>query len=340
MALARNRIALVVFELVTIFQETTMRKKIRIFLMCAVAVLAMGLAGAAEYPKSAISLIVPAAAGGGTDLTARLFAKYASEILGQPIVVVNVGGAAGFNGCKRVHDAAPDGYTVLFFHNNGLVLNKISGVAPYSLEGFEACPRTTADSATGFFVNATSPWKTMPEFIEGVRAAPGKYSTATEVGGYTYYMILSLQNKFGIKFKIVDVGGNSEKSTALLGGHIDSMPNSFTTNQGYVKSGDFRCLGFVNDTRSTAFPDIPTCREQGLDYSYPGYQIGTFFPLKTPKEIIAKFDEVAAKVSQNEQYQAALKKLGFSISYLPSNENYDSLLEMQKMYTELAESIK
>jgi tripartite-type tricarboxylate transporter receptor subunit TctC len=308
--------------------------------LIAAAVLAASLARALEYPKSAISLIVPAAAGGGTDLTARLFAKYAKDFLGQSLVVVNVGGAAGFNGCKRVHDAAPDGYTVLFFHNNGLILNKISGVAPYSLEGFEAGPRTNADAATGFFVNASSPWKTMKDFIDAAKAKDGGISTATEVGGYTYYMILSLQERFGIKLKIVDVGSNSEKTTALLGGHIDSMPNSFTTNQNYVKSGDFRFFGFVAATRSTAFPDVPTVMEQGLDYSYPGYQIGIFFPLNTPKEIIAKFDEAAKKVSEHPAYQADIKKLGFSINYLPSGENHKDLLEMQAMYEKLAASIK
>lgn len=301
--------------------------------------LAASVAPAAEYPKSAISLIVPAAAGGGTDLSARTFAKYAKAELGQPLVVVNVGGGGGFNGTKKVHDAAPDGYNVLFFHNN-VILNHLSGVAPYSIEGFEVGPRLVSDSATGFFVSAASPWKTMPEFIAAAKAKPGEISTATEIGGYTYFMILSLQEAVGIALKMVDVGGNSEKATALLGGHIDSMPNSYGTVQGYVKSGDFRSLGFVSEKRSDVFPDVPTCEEQGVVYSYPGYEFSFFFPKGTPKEIIRKFDDAAQKIAGDERFKKDIQKLGFAVSYLAPEENLKSYQEMEKMYERLAAAVK
>ena len=318
-----------------------MRTRFKIVFMTILAVLLMsGFAQAADYPKSAISLIVPAAPGGGTDLNARLLAKYAKDFLGQSLVVVNVTGAGGFNGSKRVHDAAPDGYTVLFYFNNGMILNKISGIAPYSIDGFEIGPRIVSDVGTGIFVNTSSPWKNMQDFINAAKAKPGTISVATEIGTHSHYLLLSLQEKLGVQLKLVDAGSNTEKTTTLLGGHIDSMVNSYSTNQSYVKSGDFLCLGFVNKTRHPAFPDVPTIMEQGLDYSYPGYEIGLYFPKNTPKEIIATFNEVVKKVTELPAYQADLSKLGYVINYLPDDANYKDFLEMEALYKSLAASVK
>ncbi len=314
-------------------------KTIRIIAAALSLVFAIGLASAGDYPKSAISVVVPAGAGGGTDLSARTFAKYAKAELGQPLVVVNVGGGGGFNGTKKVHDSAPDGYTILFFHNN-VILNKLSGVANYSIEGFEVGPRLVSDSATGWFVNAKSKWQTMKDLVDDAKARPGEISTATEIGGYTYFMILSLQEQMGIKLKMVDVGGNAEKATALLGEHIDSMPNSFGTVQGYIKSGDFRSLGFVSKDRSTVFPNVPTVAEQGVAYSYPGYEFSIFFPKGTPKDIIDRVDAAAKKIAADDKFKKDIEKLGFMVSYLPPAENLKSYQAMEAMYTKLAESVK
>ena len=318
-----------------------MHRRFKVLFVAILAALLMaGFAQAADYPKSAISLIVPAAPGGGTDLNARLFAKHAKDFLGQSLVVVNVTGAGGFNGSKRVHDAAPDGYTVLFYFNNGLILNKLSGISPYSIDGFEIGPRVVSDTATGIFVNTASPWKNMQEFIAAAKAKPGTVSIATEIGTYSHYLVLSLQEKLGIQLKLVDVGSNTEKTTTLLGGHIDSMVNSYSTNQSYVKAGKFLCLGFVNKNRHPAFTDVPTIMEQGLDYSYPGYEMGLFFPKNTPKEIIALFNEAAQKVSVLPAYQEDLKKLGYAINYMSADENDKDFQEMEALYKRLASSVK
>lgn len=161
------------------------------------------IVGAADFPKGAISIVVPAAPGGGTDLSARVFAKYAQKVLGQPVVVVNVSGGGGSSGTKKVYDAKPDGANILFFHNN-VVLNNISGVASYSYDGFEVGPRMVTDAAMGLFVNKSSGWNTINDFIEYCGQNPGKATVATEIGGYTYFFLLSLQDKTGVEFNIVD----------------------------------------------------------------------------------------------------------------------------------------
>lgn len=291
------------------------------------------IAGAADFPKGAISIVVPAAPGGGTDLSARVFAKYAQKVLGQPVVVVNVSGGGGSSGTKKVYDAKPDGANILFFHNN-VVLNNISGVASYSYDGFEVGPRMVTDAAMGLFVNKSSGWNTINDFIEYCGQNPGKATVATEIGGYTYFFLLSLQDKTGVEFNIVDVGGNSEKSTALLGGHIDAMPNSYGTAKGFVQSGDFVCLGFPTEERNPVFPEVPTYKEQGVDYTYPAYEFSFFFPKGTHPDIQAKLDQAVKKVSENAAAQKDIARLGFVMHYVEPKENVKVYAEMQDLFTD------
>lgn len=292
-----------------------------------------------DFPKGTISLVVPAGPGGGTDLSARTFAKYAAKIFKQNIVVLNVTGGGGSNGTKKVFDAKPDGATVLFFHNN-VILNNLSGVAPYSVDGFEVGPRFVTDAAVGLFVNAKNGPKDMPEFIKLANENPGKLKVATEIGGYTYFFLLTLKEATGITFNMVDVGGNAEKSTALLGGHIDAMPNSFGTAQGYVKSGDFRCLGFPIKERSSVFPDVPTCTEQGVNLLYPAYEFSMFFPKGTPESVIKAFDDAAKMISEDQQAYEDIKKLGFQLNYMERGQNAKDYAEMEALYKKLADNVK
>ena len=86
-----------------------------------------------------------------------------------------------------------------------------------------------------------------------------------EVGGFTYMMVKSFEAATGVQFNLVDVGSHSDKCTALLGGHIDIMPNQYSTAKGYIESGDFVALGFPAEERSAVYPDVPTAKEQGVD---------------------------------------------------------------------------
>ena len=317
-----------------------MRKMhVRLFLAAVVAVAMTSACQALDWPKSTITIVVPTAAGGGTDLSARTFARHAREVLGVQMVVMNVPGGGSFNGTKKAHDSAPDGNTILFSHNT-LIANYVTGLAPYSVDGFEIGPRTVSDNALGLFVGKDFPAKDMKEFVEECKRRPGQVSSATEVGANTYFLLMALQNATGIELKIVDAGNNAERATAVLGGHIDSMPNSMGTVKGYVESGDFRSLGFTDKVRNEVFPDIPTCQEQGVDFVFPGYEFSFFFPKGTPEEIVAKFDEAAKQVVNSEAYKKDILKLGFVPKYLDRNENTRDYAEMQKMYEELAAQMR
>ena len=96
-------------------------------------------------------------------------------------------------------------------------------------------------------------------------------------------MVKSFEAATGVQFNLVDVGSNSDKCTALLGGHIDIMPNQYSTAKGYIESGDFVALGFPAEERSAVYPDVPTAKEQGVDCSYNGYEFGLLPAPRTPQ---------------------------------------------------------
>ena len=161
------------------------------------------------WPSTTVSLIVPASAGGGTDLISRVFADKLGQKLGQTFVVTNVTGAGGSNGINQVHEAEPDGNTILFFHN-ALLINKVTGVSDYSYDGLTAGPHVVTDNATGFYVSADAPYKTYPELVEYCLAHPGEVNMGVEVGGFTYMMVKSFEKLTGVQFNMIDVGSISD----------------------------------------------------------------------------------------------------------------------------------
>lgn len=306
----------------------------------AAAVCITGIAGCSSktkpYPSETITLVVPASAGGGTDLTARLWAKYASEILGQQVVVNNVTGGGGSTGTKTVHDASPDGYTLLFYHNT-TILNKLAGLADYDHTGFEVGPNFLYDAPCCVFVRADNPygWKTFEDVVKTAKEKPGELTVATEVGSTTYYQYLATQIATGAEFAIVDGGSNSEKVPGLLGGAFDIMLNAYTTAGAYVDSGDFLCLGVPTEERCEQFPDVPTFKEQGYDIVCPGYQFTLFAPKGTGEEIMKVIDETTKKICEDPKASEEMEQVGYVVDYIPPKENLEMYNEMIKSYEAL-----
>lgn len=287
-----------------------------------------------DWPTTSVQIIVPAGAGGGTDLLARTFADKLTEKLGQTFVVVNVTGAGGSAGISQVHDAAKDGNTILFFHN-AMLINKVTGVSSYSYDEMAAGTHVVTDNATGFYVSADAPYKTYPELIDYCKEHPGEVVMGVETGGFTFLMVKSFEAATGVQFKMVDVGGNADKCTALLGGHIDIMPNQYSTAKGYIESGDFIALGFPSEERSAVYPDVPTAKEQGVDWTYRGYEFGFWFPQDTDQAIIDKMDATIKEMFDNNEIQDAILTLGNEGNYLAPADYLALFEEIQASYEEL-----
>ena len=192
-----------------------------------------------------------------------------------------------------------------------------------------------SDKATGFYVRSDAPYQTYPELIEYCKAHPGEVNMGVEVGGFTYLMVKSFEKATGVQFNMIDVGSNSEKCTALLGGHIDIMPNQYSTAKGYIDSGDFTALGFPAEERSEVYPDVPTAKEQGIDWIYPGYEFGFWFPKDTPQEIVDTLDKAVKELFDNNEIQDDILGLGNEANYMAPSD-YENLFEKtEQEYTEL-----
>ena len=160
-------------------------------LLLVVALVPASVASAEWKPSSTVSIIIPAGAGGDTDLTARVFAQYAKEMTGVDFIVVNASGAAGSIAANQVLSAAPDGLTVLYGHNLVNVAN-VAGVTDYNYTAFKLGPTFAKNPANQLFVNPEK-YDSLEAFIEAAKANPGKLKACTEVGAYTYYLILAFE---------------------------------------------------------------------------------------------------------------------------------------------------
>ncbi|MGS1106061.1 Bug family tripartite tricarboxylate transporter substrate binding protein [Achromobacter anxifer] len=249
-------------------------------------------AALAAYPERAITLIVPAAAGGNADITARLVGQEMSRQLGQPVVVENRVGAGGRIGTQAVARAAADGYTIGYAHVGTLVLHRfLFKQQLYDLDRDITAIGLVAETPNVIVVNAASPYRDLKGFIEASRAQPERLTMTSADPGTT--------SEVGVKLFIAQTGAAVRqipyKATAaqlsdLLGGHVDSMMENLPPLIGNLKDGRLRALAVTTKTRAASNPDVPTVAEQG----YPDYEQSAWSalvaPAGTPPEAIARLN--------------------------------------------------
>jgi len=148
------------------------------------------------------------------------------------------------------------------------------------------------------------------------------------------------EQALGGTFNVVDVGSNSDKVTALLGGHIDVMPNSWATSKSYVEGGQFRCLGIPAAERSELLPDVPTFKEQGIDFEYPGYYFGFWFPKGTPAEVIEMYEKVTEKICNDEEMREQIHTLGYYPCYQSAAEKEQHYEDMRGYYEDIEAKVQ
>lgn len=269
---------------------------------------------AQSYPNKAIQVVVPANPGGDTDLNCRIMAKYLEKELGQPVIIVNVGGAGGTLGSRKVKDSAPDGYTALFYHPS-MFLNKIMGLVDYSFQDFENAGMAVMDNTNIFVVNASSPYKSLKDVIDASKKKPRSVKFATETGGFTHLQVLAFQDEAGIQMNVVDVGTASQKIVALLGRQVDVIGISYGIIKDYVASGKFRVIGNMSDARNPMIPQVPTFKEQGVNISFPKF-FYYLFPKGTPQAVVNTFSAAVKRAAANPAAQAELNKFMVAPEYM------------------------
>lgn len=281
-------------------------------------------------PSTTVSIVVPAGAGGNTDLSARVFAEYAKKMTGADFIVVNANGAAGSVAANQVLSAAADGHTFLYGHNLVNVAN-IAGVTDYNYSAFKLGPTFALDPAQQLYANPEK-YKTLDEFIEAAKAAPGQLKACTEVGAYTYYELLAFEQAAGIDLDLVDVGSNSDKIAAMLSGQVDLMPGAYINCKDYLEAGQFVCLGAPTEERYDLISDIPTLKEQGVDLVYPNCEFSFYFPKETPDEVIAWYEALVEQMTADPEAQEAIKTVEMEPYFLSAA---DSEKNDERIYNEI-----
>ena len=307
-------------------------------LLLVVALVPASVASAEWKPTSTVSIIIPAGAGGDTDLTARVFAQYAKEMTGVDFIVVNASGAAGSIAANQVLSAAPDGLTVLYGHNLVNVAN-VAGVTDYNYTAFKLGPTFAKNPANQLFVNPEK-YDSLEAFIEAAKANPGKLKACTEVGAYTYYLILAFEKAAGIDLDIVDVGSASDKVVAMLSKQVDVMPAAYLNCKDYLATGQFIALGAPTEERYDLIKDIPTFKEQGIDLVFPDCDYSFYFPKETPDEVIAWFDALVKEMEQNQECLDAISAITVIPYYLNSADSEKNDEAYFNTFTEIAASLE
>lgn len=287
---------------------------------------------ATDYPKKAINMIVPYGAGGTTDLVGRQMAIQMGEILGQTITVTNQGGASGSIGCQTVLDAPADGYTVLFTAES-LGTQRVMGISEMSYADFTPIITTVNDPKV-IVVSKDSPYNTLEELVEAIKAAPGKIKMSYTGPGGSGHVQSLIYNELGMDMALTAYAGGSDCIVAVLGNQVEFTNSNFSTVVGYVESGDLKLLGVSGMERLTAYPDVPTLAEV-----IPGseeYLEVPFTPLTmlvskdVPAEVVDVLRTAAQEAVETQAWQDYVKDNCLETLY----DKYPTPEDMNTFFTE------
>jgi len=272
-----------------------------------------GNTSAQTYPTRSIRLIVPFAAGGPTDVIARVVAQKLSETWGQQVVTENIPGAGGNNGVAMVARAPADGYTMLVVSTGFMVNPSLYSKIPYDpVKDFSPITLVAA-SPNVISSNPDFPAKSMKELVELVKANPGKFSFAQPATGSTPHLAGELfKQKYGLDLVTVPFNGAALAINSTIGGHTPIAFTALPPAMSNIKDGKLRGLAVLSINRSTAVPDVPTSAEAGTPDLESDTLTGIVAPAGTPKEIIDKWRNDIAKTVATSDVTQRLETLGFA----------------------------
>jgi tripartite-type tricarboxylate transporter receptor subunit TctC len=268
---------------------------------------------AAAFPDRPIKIVVPFTAGGAVDVVARIITPKLSELLGQPVIVENRGGAGGVVGAGVVAKSAADGYTLLL----GTVSTHGTNVSVYTNLSYNPVRDFTpvillSESPLMMVTRPTLPARSVSEFIALARQEPGKLSFASYGPGSINHLAAELFNRMAkTETNHVPYRGSAPALTDLMSGQVDYMFDGVSTSSGHVSSGRIRLLGIASLARTPVMPDAPTIAESGL----PGFDVpvwfGLFAPAGTERPIVDAINKATNTALAMPDVKEAFAKLGF-----------------------------
>jgi tripartite-type tricarboxylate transporter receptor subunit TctC len=266
------------------------------------------------YPARPITVVVPFAAGGPTDVIARILAQPMRASLGQSVVIDNVAGANGNIGVGRVARAAPDGYTISIGHWSTHVVAGAVYALPYDLlKDFEPISLIATNSYLIVAKNAV-PANDLKSFIAWLKANPNKASEGTAGAGSPQHVSgVFFQNATGTRFQFVPYRGAAPAMQALMSGEVDMIIDDPTSSLPQVRTGRIKAFAVTAKSRLAAAPDIPTVDEAGLPGFYFSRWHALWAPKGTPKGVIAKLNASVVGALADPLVRSRLADLGQEI---------------------------
>ncbi len=294
---------------------------------------------ASGYPDKSIELVVPYAAGGGTDALARAFAEVSHKYMKQTIVVNNRPGASGSIGYTDVINSKPDGYKMALLTVEITFLNSL-GIAKFTHEAFTPIARLNFDPSA-ITVRADSPWNTIEEFLAAAKKNKGEIKMGNAGNGSIWNLTASaLEDKTQVKFNQVPYQGAAPAVLALLGGHIDAVAVSPAEVGVHLGTGNnkLKMLAVMSDQRLKGFENTPTLKERGIDVSLGAWR-GMAVPKGTPPEVVEYLKVVAEKTAKDPAFIESLQKLNLGYSYADANAFKAQMVSDSTFYKALIDKI-
>ena len=279
--------------------------------LVALLLMAGGAQAQAPWPNKPVKILVPTAPGGTADALARQYAQHLGKVLGQQFYVENRGGAGNVLGIDSVVRSPADGYTLLLGAGTITINHLVTKKLPYDVLR-DLTPVTQMISVPNVLVvNASQPMKSLADYIDAAKAAPGRLNYGSAgVGSNLHLAMELLKYRTGIQVTHVPYKGVGPALQDTLAGHVMSMISNIPSSKPHIDKGALRALAVTSLKRSPALPDVPTMSDEGVS----GYEVlnwfGVFAPAGTPREIVDRLATEAAAMFADPKTREMLKGEG------------------------------
>ena len=290
-----------------------------------------GAATAQDYPNRPLTMVIPFAAGGPTDVLGRVLGQRMSEILGQQVVIENVGGAGGQTGSKRVADAKPDGYTFVL----GTVGTHAQGQTLYKKPQYNALTDFTpviliADVPIALIARKDFPANSLKDFVDYSKANAGKMTYGSAGAGSATHLGCVVANMvMGTDIVHVPYKGTGPAMQDLQGGRIDFMCEIVSTAKPQIDGGTVKAIAMMTKDRSPALPNVPTAVEQGTQGMDAYTWNALYLPKDTPAPIVKKLADAANEAMNTPAVKERLASLG-AVIVAPERRSSEYLAKFTK----------
>jgi tripartite-type tricarboxylate transporter receptor subunit TctC len=300
--------------------------------------LVAGLVGVADakkekYPSREIELMIPWGVGGATDTVFRTFLTVLPKYFKAPVIIVNRPGGGAVPGYTEAMKKKPDGYYCVAWITASITNTHMSDV-PYDYKTFDPVIMLV-ESPCWILVPANSPFKNLSDLIAAAKAKPGQVTLGNAgAGGGTHMIALAFEKAAGVQFNHVPHKGGGPTVVATVGGHINASNLSPPEGVPQIAAGQLRCLAVFSEKRMAEFPDIPTAKEQGVDFVL-GQWRGLAVPKGTPADRVKVLHDAFKAAMDDPDLQKLAEKGGIYLVYKGTEDFRRYIAEQNEFYKKL-----